>query len=221
MFKAISHSFVAARKAMQIILLTHKRELTRKTNTGQLALAAFPEQVKSIVWSRTAPNNDLVAMLASQQAKLLFPASDTESAVPIEIHALNTDLIGPALSNSPGLLAPAPSTGIAEQQVPNQVVILDATWQEARKMLRQSPYLKTAARISLPPLIPGSAFILRRNQQEGGLCTAECIIALWQQHGRAAQATVLASLFTELNHRQLNHGQINTQKVTYGTAEHK
>ncbi|WP_081248454.1 tRNA-uridine aminocarboxypropyltransferase [Shewanella baltica] len=201
MFNVISHSFAAARKAMQIILLTHERELSRKTNTGQLALAAFPEEVKSIVWSRTAPDNDLVAMLASQQAKLLFPASDTEPAVPIDQNALDTDLAESTLSNAQALLAPAQSTLIAAQRMPNQVVILDATWQEARKMLRQSPYLKTAARVSLPPLMPESAFILRRNQQEGGLCTAECIIALWRQCGRAEQATLLASLFTELNSR--------------------
>jgi DTW domain-containing protein len=201
MFNAISHSFAAARKAMQIILLTHERELSRKTNTGQLALAAFPEEVKSIVWSRTAPDIDLVAMLTSQQAKLLFPASDTEPAVPIDHNALDTFLAEPVLSNAQALLAPAQSTLIAAQRMPNQVVILDATWQEARKMLRQSPYLKTAARVSLPPLMPESAFILRRNQQEGGLCTAECIIALWRQCGRAEQATLLASLFTELNSR--------------------
>ncbi|MGI2100639.1 tRNA-uridine aminocarboxypropyltransferase [Shewanella oncorhynchi] len=197
MFNVISHSFAAARKAMQIILLTHERELTRKTNTGQLALAAFPEEVKSIVWSRTAPDNDLVAMLASQQAKLLFPASDTEFAMPTDINPLAE----PALSNAQALLVPAQSTLIAAQRMPSQVVILDATWQEARKMLRQSPYLKTAARVSLPPLMPESAFILRRNQQEGGLCTAECIIALWRQCGREEQATLLASLFTELNSR--------------------
>ncbi|MGI2118814.1 tRNA-uridine aminocarboxypropyltransferase [Shewanella oncorhynchi] len=196
MFNVISHSFAAARKAMQIILLTHERELTRKTNTGQLALAAFPEEVKSIVWSRTAPDNDLVAMLASQQAKLLFPASDTEFAMPTDINPLAE----PALSNAQAFLAPAQSIVIAEL-MPSQVVILDATWQEARKMLRQSAYLKTAARVSLPPLMPESAFILRRNQQEGGLCTAECIIALWRQCGRAEQATLLASLFTELNSR--------------------
>ncbi|MCB2384137.1 DTW domain-containing protein [Shewanella sp. SR1] len=201
MFNVISHSFAAARKAMQIILLTHERELSRKTNTGQLALAAFPEEVKSIVWSRTAPDNDLVAMLASQQAKLLFPASDTEPAVPIDQNALDTDLAESTLSNAQMLLAPAQSTLIAEQRMPSQVVILDATWQEARKMLRQSAYLKMAARVSLPPLMPESAFILRRNQQEGGLCTAECIIALWRQCGRAEQATLLASLFTELNSR--------------------
>ncbi|MDT3280787.1 tRNA-uridine aminocarboxypropyltransferase [Shewanella sp. SP2S1-2] len=201
MFNAISHSFAAARKAMQIILLTHERELSRKTNTGQLALAAFPEEVKSIVWSRTAPDNDLVAMLASQQAKLLFPASDTEPAVPIDQNALDTVLAEPVLSNAQMLLAPAHSSLITTQRMPSQVVILDATWQEARKMLRQSPYLKTAARVSLPPLMPESAFILRRNQQEGGLCTAECIIALWRQCGRAEQATLLASLFTELNSR--------------------
>ncbi|WP_263223007.1 tRNA-uridine aminocarboxypropyltransferase [Shewanella sp. SM29] len=201
MFNVISHSFAAARKAMQIILLTHERELTRKTNTGQLALAAFPEEVKSIIWSRTALDNDLVAMLASQQAKLLFPASDTEFAMPTDINPLETNLAEPALSNAQALLVPAQSTVIAAQRMPSQVVILDATWQEARKMLRQSPYLKTAERVSLPPLMPESAFILRRNQQEGGLCTAECIIALWRQCGRAEQATVLASLFTELNSR--------------------
>ncbi|WP_415774897.1 tRNA-uridine aminocarboxypropyltransferase [Shewanella oncorhynchi] len=201
MFNVISHSFAAARKAMQIILLTHERELTRKTNTGQLALAAFPEVVKSIVWSRTAPDNDLVAMLASQQAKLLFPASDTEPAEPTGHNSLDRDLAEPSLSNAQALLVPAQSTVIAAQRMPSQVVILDATWQEARKMLRQSPYLKTAARVSLPPLMPESAFILRRNQQEGGLCTAECIIALWRQCGRAEQATLLASLFTELNSR--------------------
>jgi len=63
-------------------------------------------------------------------------------------------------------------------------VILDATWQEARKMLRQSSYLKTAARISLPPLMLGSTFILRRNQQEGGLMYRRmyycALAAAWQ-----------------------------------------
>lgn len=183
---------------MQIILLTHERELTRKTNTGQLALAAFPEEVKRIVWWRTTPDKELVAMLASKQATLLFPASDIE---PAEHNALDTDLAEPVLSMAQGILAPVQSTTLPERQAPNQVVILDATWQEARKMLRQSPYLKTAARVSLPPLMPESAFILRRNQQEGGLCTAECIIALWRQSGRLAQATVLASLFAQLNRR--------------------
>lgn len=175
---------------MQIILLTHERELTRKTNTGRLALEAFPAKVVSIVWSRVAADKNLIEMLASQKAKLLFPTEDAELA---------DDSIEKGLPED--ALQFMQNQVITKQVMPEHVVILDATWQEARKMLRQSPYLKTAARVSLPSLIPQSAFILRRNQQEGGLCTAECIIALWRQYGWDEQATVLASLFAQLNTR--------------------
>lgn len=161
---------------MQIILLTHEREFARPTNTGRLAIAAFPDSVICVPWSRTAPDQALVAALISQDAQLLFPADSEDRAMP--------DIaIKPVLTQ------------------PKQIVILDATWQEARKMLRQSPYLQSAAKIELPYRESGSAFVLRRNQQEGGLCTAECIIALWQQAGYEDKATVLASLFTELNRR--------------------
>ncbi|GIU06398.1 tRNA-uridine aminocarboxypropyltransferase [Shewanella morhuae] len=175
---------------MQIILLTHERELTRKTNTGRLALDAFPAKVMSIVWSRVAADKNLIEILASQQAKLLFPAEDAELA---------NDRIEMGLSEH-GLQL-MQTDPLSQPAMPEQVVILDATWQEARKMLRQSPYLKAAARISLPPQTQQSTFILRRNQQEGGLCTAECIIALWHQYGCHEQATVLASLFAQLNTR--------------------
>lgn len=64
----------------------------------------------------------------------------------------------------------------------NSLVILDATWQEAGKMYRQSPYLQSLARVELQAE-QGSAFRLRRNQRQGGLCTLECIAAVWQDLG--------------------------------------
>ncbi len=64
----------------------------------------------------------------------------------------------------------------------NSLVILDATWQEAGKMYRQSPYLQSLARVELQTE-QGSAFRLRRNQRQGGLCTLECIAAVWQNLG--------------------------------------
>lgn len=64
----------------------------------------------------------------------------------------------------------------------NSLVILDATWQEAGKMYRQSPYLQSLARVELQAE-QGSAFRLRRNQRQGGLCTLECIAAVWQNLG--------------------------------------
>jgi DTW domain-containing protein YfiP len=57
------------------------------------------------------------------------------------------------------------------------IILLDATWQEARKMLNRSPYLKNlpGARITPRQL---SRYQLRRNQPEGGLCTAECVVEI-------------------------------------------
>lgn len=65
-------------KPLHIILLTHERELHRKTNTGSIALQLASELVERIVWSRTAPSQHLLEQLANQQAVLLYPS--TESA---------------------------------------------------------------------------------------------------------------------------------------------
>jgi DTW domain-containing protein YfiP len=56
-------------------------------------------------------------------------------------------------------------------------LLLDATWQEARKMYNRSPYLQRANRVSLSIKEP-SRYKLRRNQIVDGLSTAECAIEL-------------------------------------------
>ncbi|MDO8344947.1 MAG: tRNA-uridine aminocarboxypropyltransferase [Cellvibrio sp.] len=57
------------------------------------------------------------------------------------------------------------------------IILLDATWQEARKMFNKSPYLKCLARAQIKPR-QVSQYQLRRNQPEGGLCTAECVVEI-------------------------------------------
>lgn len=164
---------------MQIILLTHERELTRPSNTGQLALAAFPDKVQRVTWSRVHADTALIAALASQQAILLFPKEDAKMSVASAENQAEYNL-------DPTVDA-----------IAKTVVILDATWQEARKMFRQSPYLKTAARLALNE--SRSQFALRRNQITDGLCTVECIIALWQQVGWTHAAAQLSSAFLQMN----------------------
>lgn len=168
---------------MQIILLTHERELTRPSNTGQLALVAFPDKVQRVTWSRVHADTALIAALASQQAILLFPKEDAKMSV------------ASAENQAEYILDPTIDS------IAKTVVILDATWQEARKMFRQSPYLKAAVRIGLDS--PASSdFSLRRNQVDGGLCTVECIITLWQQAGLGLAAAALNAQFLLFNTRQ-------------------
>ena len=59
----------------------------------------------------------------------------------------------------------------------DNIILLDATWQEARKMFNRSPYLQDLPKARLQPQ-QTSQYQLRRNQLGGGLCTAECVVEL-------------------------------------------
>lgn len=59
-------------------------------------------------------------------------------------------------------------------------ILIDSTWQEARKIYNRSPYLQNLPKIQLTSKLP-SKYSLRRNQIKGGMCTAECSIELLRQ----------------------------------------
>ncbi|WP_338327156.1 tRNA-uridine aminocarboxypropyltransferase [Shewanella algae] len=174
---------------MKIILLTHERELNRASNTATLALNAYPTLCKRVLWARKAPDAWLMEHLYLGRTALLYPQIEENTS---RTQAVNEN---PNLSQSPnqspaqGATLPQDAAQEAAQKAAlklgkplNSLVILDATWQEAGKMYRQSPYLQSLARVELQAE-QGSAFRLRRNQRQGGLCTLECIAAVWQDLG--------------------------------------
>lgn len=75
-------------------------------------------------------------------------------------------------------------------------ILLDGTWQEARKIYNRSPYLKKYRSIRLSG-VKSSEYILRRNQNGGGLCTAEVVIEILLVEGRCAAADNLYQKFKE------------------------
>lgn len=75
------------------------------------------------------------------------------------------------------LLYPVDDTDAAPIESFENIILLDATWQEARKMFNKSPYLKNLPRAQIKPR-QISQYQLRRNQPEGGLCTAECVVEI-------------------------------------------
>ena len=62
----------------------------------------------------------------------------------------------------------------------------------------QSDYLKTIDKISLPHSQP-SQYQLRKNQPQGGLCTAECVIELFKLNKSFQIAEKLQSKFMKFN----------------------
>lgn len=75
-----------------------------------------------------------------------------------------------------------------------QVIIIDGTWHEARKIHQRSPYLQQVPRVTLQARRP-SRYNLRKNQKEAGLCTAECVIEILRSIGNYAIADRLEERF--------------------------
>lgn len=178
-----------------LYLLSHSRELQKSTNTGALVVQALSASLKIrvevIEWQRKAADPRLLALSEKQQLGLVYP--------------LHADTVQACYLLQQGQYQPQNSLAITE--LPTRLnesvkhwVLLDATWQEAAKMLRQSSYLQSCYRLAIEADSP-SLYKLRRNQKEGALCTAEVVMELLQQTGFIDEKEQLMLLFNEFNKR--------------------
>lgn len=164
---------------MHIILLTHQREQFKKTNTGQLALLQSGLNVTRIIWDRSNPDIELLRLIEQGSVFLLYPEQcfpDPVSAEPMASSAVSLE----------------PCWQGCDDEV--SFIIIDSTWQEARKIFNRSPYLTDLPRVTLAAS-EDSLFKLRRNQIAGGLCTAESVIALLRMNSQNHLANKLETDF--------------------------
>lgn len=85
---------------------------------------------------------------------------------------------------------------ITDELAYDNFIILDGTWQEAKKIYNKSPYLRDIKTINLQTGRK-SIYKLRRNQKENGLCTAECVSELLRLKGKEVQATKVHTALRE------------------------
>jgi DTW domain-containing protein YfiP len=147
-------------------LLMHDLEPLRPSNTGWL-VADVVADTHAFLWSRTRIDPVLLALLAdpTREPYLVFPASTPKAA-------------SPSAPPDPSLM-PSPNRTVRTVRTvpPNAArrplfVILDGTWQEARKMFRKSPWLDRLPLLDLKSDEP-SRYRLRRRADPTNLCTAE------------------------------------------------
>lgn len=160
---------------MHIWLLTHAEELKKANGTGSLVQELFPERSSLIVWHRKEPAQAILE-LASDETLLLYPNAFAKPQHPCQ-PTWNTE------------------------NTPKHVILLDGTWQQARKMYNQSPYLHSIPLYELQGY--QSKYQRRRNQQKSGLCTAESAIALFNLAGLHSEADLLESAFLAFNQESL------------------
>lgn len=192
-YHCICHCYWPLESQLQCVLVMHENEAARQSNTGKLVKAALPHtQIE--IWQRKQPPQALLDSWARGDVSpwLLFPSDD---AIPAD--RLFAD---PARSVSceNRLVSCADSSVSCTQtlaatnapRAPLQFVVLDATWQQARKILNKSPWLHRLPRVSLPSTA-ASQYTLRRNQPPGHLCTSEAVSALLRSRGDVDAATQL------------------------------
>jgi DTW domain-containing protein YfiP len=152
-----------------VCLIMADIEALKPSNTGWLIADVVPD-TWAFGWARTEVDPALLALLADPQWQpyVVFPG---EFVAPGRV--VNSL---PATQNLPTGKRPL-------------FVLLDATWPEARKMFRKSPYLDRFPVLSLQPE-QISRYRLRRSRREDHFCTSEVGALCLELAGetRAAQA---------------------------------
>lgn len=147
------------------LLLTHTREVEKLTNTGRLLLNCLPN-VALHLWQR---KESLQALLQGRRAVLLFPSDEGSPT---------------GFSSAEQVMSEFGGEG-----EPVLWILLDSTWQQAKKMVRQSPELQALPRLSFSVEEGASRYHLRRNQQ--GFSTLEAAAVILEQLSERASSTSL------------------------------
>ncbi len=131
-----------------VCLLMYDTEPLKPTNTGWL-IADVIRDTEAFTWSRTEVDERLPTLLNDPQWQpyIVFPG---EFVAPERV-----------------------VTQVQMEQGKRPLfILLDATWPEARKMFRKSPYLNRFPVLSLEPE-QMSRYRLRRSKRDDHFCTAE------------------------------------------------
>ncbi len=149
-----------------VCLIMHDVEPLKPSNTGWLIADILPD-TQAFIWSRTEVDPQLLALLDDPQWQpyIVFPG---EFVAPERV-----------------------VTHVEPQQGKRPLfILLDATWTEARKMFRKSPYLARFPVLSLAS-DQLSRYKLRRSKRDDHFCTAEVAALCLELAGDQQAAAVL------------------------------
>ncbi|WP_407333051.1 tRNA-uridine aminocarboxypropyltransferase [Enterovibrio sp. 27052020O] len=130
------------------LLVMYDDEVLKPSNTGRL-IADIVEDTYAYIWSRKSPNEEMVALVNDPmwQPFVVFPAQYA----------------------SEGRVVTRP---VIEKGKRPLFIMIDGTWQEAKKIFRKSPWLDDVPVLSIQ-VDTQSRYQMREANGEGQLATAE------------------------------------------------
>ena len=160
-------------------LLMADIEPLKPSNTGWLIADVVPDTF-AFGWARTEADPDLLALLADPQWQpcVVFPGE---------------------------FVAPERVVQTVQTASPDKrplFILLDATWPEARKMFRKSPYLNALPVLSLNPA-QVSRYRLRRSRRDDHFCTSEVASLCLDLAGEPHAAQTLQAYLDVFTHHYL------------------
>jgi len=192
-----SHCLCAWRPSVEarsgVCLIMTNKEVFKPSNTGWL-IADVVRDNHAFIWSRTEVDEHLLALLNDPQWQpyLVFPGEYVEPSRVTHTVALDH-------SRRP------------------LFILLDATWTEARKIFRKSPYFD---RLPILSLLPDrlSRYRLRRSTRSEHLCTAEVAALCLELAGDHDAASALDAYFDVFSQHYL--GAKGQREVDVSTPAH-
>lgn len=168
--------------AAEFVLLLHRLEVFKPTNTGRLIADVLPEQTHVFCWSRTEPEQQLLDLLCDEnrQCFLVFPADTPEAkAKPREVFLQIPD----------------------SHKTPT-FILLDGTWKQSSRMFHLSRWLEQVPCIVLPE---GSlrGYAVRKSHQDDYFSTAEAAALCLQMVGESTNSQILLDYFQLFNEHYL------------------
>jgi DTW domain-containing protein YfiP len=179
----------------RLVLVIHRAEDRKPTNTGRLAVEAMPNS-EVIVRGRAEEPADAIAWNESTRPLFLFPHED---AVPLESIAT-----------------------IAGDDRPVTLIVPDGNWRQASKVRNRVPGMRDVPCVSLPIGAP-SIYRLRSEAHPFGLATVEaigrCLRVLEGDAGPEVERALL-HVFRAMVERTLwSRGDFETHAVTGGIPD--
>lgn len=186
----------------EFVLLMHRNEVFKPTNTGRLIADILPQHTHVFCWSRTGPSQRLLDLLNDplRRCMIVFPMDANE--VGIKRRALITKL-------------PADEKVIT-------FILLDGTWKQSGRMFHLSHWLEAIPCVRLPEeLVRGYA--VRKSHQEHYLSTAEAARLCLEMANEIYVANALQDYFHLFNQHYLATrgayapavGELHQRMLTY------
>jgi DTW domain-containing protein YfiP len=173
--------------ATRVVVLRHRRELHKPTNTGRLVPLTLSNGEVRTIGARGETFDTAYMVDPSRRTLVLYPMADSR-----------------------------PLTLDDVDDRPITLIVPDADWRRAHKLVLREPALHGIARVHLPSG-PPSSYRLRRHTDPRFLATFEAIArALGILEGLAVRAH-LEHVFRLMVERTLwSRGQLPTERVTGG-----